>query len=115
MRRSLRPLTGLVASVIAIYLTGCEQKQQPKSFDEYVVRGELLTRGGDAKGAIENFQKALEIEPNSANVYYLWGNTLQFQNKADEAIEKYRKALELEPKLVPAHFGWATTLQKQGK
>ena len=54
-------------------LISCEQKPQPKIFQEYVVRGQVLNRGGDPAEAIDNYRKALELEPNSANVYYHTG------------------------------------------
>jgi len=50
-------------------LVSCDYKPSPKTSLDYVVRGEFLTRRGRLDEAIENYRKALEIDPASAVVY----------------------------------------------
>jgi tetratricopeptide (TPR) repeat protein len=58
----------VVVLLIAPTLMSYDYKPQPKSFKDYVVRGEFLTRKGRLDEAIENYRKALEIDPESAAI-----------------------------------------------
>ena len=93
----------LMAACVVVLLTApqlvsCDYKPQAKTFSDYVVRGEFLTRSGRFDEAIENYRKALEIDPESAVVYFRLGQALRLQGKLDQAIENYAKALSRDPK-----------------
>jgi len=94
----------LVVLLTAPQLVSCDYKPPPKTFKDYVVRGEFLTRRGRFDEAIENYRKALEIDPESAVVYLRLGQTLRLQGKLDQANENYAKALLRDPKLSYALF-----------
>ena len=66
----------VVALLTVLQLVSCDYKPQPKTFSDYVVRGEFLTRAGRFDEAIENYHKALEIDPESAVVYFRLGQAL---------------------------------------
>jgi tetratricopeptide (TPR) repeat protein len=83
----------VVVLVITPQLMSCDYKPQPKSFKDYVVRGEFLTRRGRLDEAIENYRKALEIDPESAVVYLRLGQALRRQGKLDQAIESYGQSI----------------------
>ena len=105
----------VVVLLSALKLVSCDYKPPPKTFKDYVVRGEFLTNTGRFDEAIGNYRKALEIEPESAVVYLRLGQALGLQGKLDQAIENYAKALSRDPKLSFAYFEWGRALQSQGK
>jgi tetratricopeptide (TPR) repeat protein len=61
--------------------------------------GDVYMRQGNPQKAIEEFQKAIEINPNYADAYHNLGNTYQQIGEIDEAIPYYQKALEINPNL----------------
>ena len=50
------------------------------------------------KDAIQNFERAIEINPKYAKSYINLGVSLRYNNQIDEAIKMYHKGLELGPK-----------------
>ena len=47
--------------------------------------------------AIENFNKAIELDPNSVSFYFARGDVYEILRKYEEAINDYNKAIELDP------------------
>jgi len=47
--------------------------------------------------AIENFNKAIELDPNSVAFYFARGDVYEILKKYEEAINDYDKAIKLEP------------------
>lgn len=58
--------------------------------------------------AIEQFKKAIEINPNDAWAYYQMGFAYEDLENTDEALGSYIKALEIKSNFAPAHcsIGW---------
>jgi DNA-binding winged helix-turn-helix (wHTH) protein/TolB-like protein/Tfp pilus assembly protein PilF len=56
-----------------------------------------LTYGWDWRGAGEQFQKALELNPNESVVHDDYATLLEAQGRTDEAIVELNKARELDP------------------
>ena len=104
----------VVALLTVLQLVSCDYEPQPKTFSDYVVRGEFLTKTGRFDEAIENYHKALEIDPKSTVVYFRLGQTLRLQGKLDQANENYGKALLACPKIIVCLFGMGS-VQSQGK
>ena len=46
--------------------------------------------------AIQNYKKAIELDPKDASAFYNLGIVYKTQNKGDEAIQFYKKAIELD-------------------
>lgn len=67
----------VVVLLSALKLVSCDYKPPPKTFKDYAVRGEFLTRAGRLDEAIENYRKALEIDPESAVVYFAAGSSAE--------------------------------------
>ena len=62
----------VVVLLSVLQLVSCDYKPSPKTFLDYVVRGEFLTRRGRLDEAIENYRKALEIDPHPRSCIYGW-------------------------------------------
>lgn len=70
--------------------------------------------GGDARGAVEAFQRSLELAPAVAETHYQLGATLEALEDPTAAETRYRAALKLHPGMVNAHCGLARALYARG-
>ena len=68
----------------------------------YVNRGVLKVRTGDLKGAVQDYNRAIEIQPTTAEAFINRGNLWFTAQHYQEAIADYDKSLEL--KLRKAHI-----------
>ena len=59
---------------------------------------------GDYKGAIEDFNKVINLTPNNANAYYSRGLTKKKLENYLEAIEDYNIAIKLNPSFDIAYY-----------
>ncbi len=66
--------------------------------------GVLLRAEGRLVEALEQFEKAAEINPSYTKALIKQGVTLQDLGRTDQAIAAYRRALELEPRYVDLHY-----------
>jgi tetratricopeptide (TPR) repeat protein len=62
------------------------------------ISGDRMYETGDIKGAIEEFKRALKLEPANVNVHNSLGVCFGVQGDYDTAVNKFRAAIELEPK-----------------
>ena len=65
--------------------------------DDYYQRGVSFHNKGDYDRAIQDSNRAIELDPNKADYY--WGRGLSYSWKDDEdrAIQDYNRAIELDP------------------
>ena len=63
----------------------------------YVNRGSAYGEKGHYDRAIEDFNKAISINPNYAGAYNNRGNAYYKKGQYDRAIEDYNKAIALDP------------------
>jgi tetratricopeptide (TPR) repeat protein len=64
--------------------------------------GLVLSRRGDAPGAVAEWRSALEIDPKYAEAHDSLGDALNAQGRTAEALAHWRAAIELEPNDGPA-------------
>jgi tetratricopeptide (TPR) repeat protein len=57
----------------------------------------LMAERGDKKGALNEFTKALSLNPNNANAYYTRGLSYYTLGDKQKALEDYNQALSLDP------------------
>jgi tetratricopeptide (TPR) repeat protein len=57
-----------------------------------------LYQQGKLEEAIQNYKKAIEINPKYDRAYYNLALALYQQGKLEEAIQNYKKAIEINPK-----------------
>jgi tetratricopeptide (TPR) repeat protein len=80
-------------------------ERAPKSSAVYVARGVgnfylPAMLGGGPKPAIDDFRKAIEIDPNNAEAYLWLGVSLHKDNRDADARKAFEKSLSLNPKRV---------------
>ena len=72
--------------------------------DAYLHRGNVYAGLGKHDQAIDNFDRALALDPAAIGALINRGNALRALDRFDEAIESYRGALKREPNLAEAHY-----------
>ncbi len=77
--------------------------------------GDVYARQGDMNRAVEEFKKAIEINPNYADAYHNLGNTYQQMGQIDLAVENYQKALSINPNLWQSYENLAAIYFNQGQ
>ena len=66
--------------------------------------GAVLTAAGD-KGAVEEFEKALQLNPDDANAQFNLGTALLEAGNVAEAIAHFQEAVRIKPDFAIAHNG----------
>ena len=59
--------------------------------------------------AIENYRKALELQPKDALSHYNLALALKYKGDARQAAQEFEAALQLKPKWADAHYGLGAT------
>jgi tetratricopeptide (TPR) repeat protein len=67
--------------------------------EEYYYRGKAKYPLKDYRGAIQDYSKAIELDPEYAHAYYYRGNAKVNLKDYRGAIQDYSKAIELDPKM----------------
>lgn len=62
------------------------------NFEAYYYRGCAKVNALNYQGAIEDFQKAIELKPDYADAYFNLGRTYYLMNDQDKACEYYKLA-----------------------
>ncbi len=68
---------------------------------------------GDNVAGLENFKKAVELNPNYALAYYSMGIVFDRMNNARDAVDAFEKAVKAAPLYLEAHFELGKALLKQ--
>lgn len=73
----------------------------------------VLYARGQVGPAIQNWQKAVEIDPKFASAYFNMGTALESQKKSEEALKVYVKAVNIAPDMADAYYHMASLLSKE--
>lgn len=79
----------------------------PKDKDLPLIAGNVYVHNGDREAALENFTKALELDPKMATGYVNRGFVLNDLKQGAKASKDFQTALQLEPAYGEAHLGLA--------
>jgi Flp pilus assembly protein TadD len=81
-----------------------EKVQAHPSAENYAARGNWYDQHRQFDCAVEDFQKAFQLDPGSAHLAYLLGHSLYSSGNVADAIPSLQAALRLDPKLLKAHL-----------
>jgi Flp pilus assembly protein TadD len=87
-----------------------EQVERPR-----LSLGKALRRQGKIEEALDQYRRAIEIEPTSFKAHYNVANVLSDQQRTPEALEHYQEAVRLDPEFVPARYNLANALLAVGR
>ncbi|MCD4773169.1 MAG: tetratricopeptide repeat protein, partial [Bacteroidales bacterium] len=90
-------------------------EQYPKATHAWNDRGNAKSNSGDIKGAIMDFNKAIQLNPENAIVYNNRGNANGKSGKFSKAINDFNKAIELSPEYADALSNRALAYSELGK
>ena len=82
---------------------------------EYIHRGGEALQRGQYSDAIEDFTKAIEINPEYTEVYAIRGLIYSGQGEYDHAIEDFTKAIEINSEYADAYCARARNYLSQGE
>lgn len=89
-------------------------KVSPSGYVIHNNLGDMYDRQKNPDKAIEEFKKAIEINPRYAEAYHNLANTYQRNGQIDLAIENYQKAIEFSPNLWQSYQNLASIYFDQG-
>lgn len=76
----------------------------------YTNSGIDKTNKADFRGALEDFNKSLELNPNWALTYFSKAIVFHNLRRLEDAYENYTKAIELDNKMIDAYYNRAHVL-----
>ena len=89
--------------------------RNPNAFMAHNNLGNIFLHDGRMDEALEQFQKALEIEPRDALAQNNLGAALRQKGQVDEAVTHYQRALEIEPRYALAQNNLGIVLFQKGQ
>lgn len=104
-----------------LFLSGCatgggESTSTPaKRAQIYTALGAAYLQQGQARAAVQEFNKAIEIDPRSADAHSALGLAYQQLNQPDLAANAFRKALDISPNAPGILNNYGAFLLSQGK
>ncbi len=73
-------------------------------YDDAVLDGVSNLNSGKPEKALEDFNRAIKIDPQLAGGYLGRANTLNIMGRYEESLEDYGTVLEIDPKLANAYI-----------
>ena len=83
--------------------------QKPDYVGVYLNRGLAYKHKDEVDRAIEDYNKAIQLNPNFAEAYNNRGNAYKHKNDYERAIGDYDKVIELKPDYVDAYYNRGLT------
>jgi len=116
---ALQSRMGLASSEVKISNTvvdvpEAQLKQSPTNAREFYVRGLSRLDAGNRQGAVQDFNKSLQLNSNDAPVYYNRGNARHRLGDKQGAIADYTAAIQHNPKFGPAYYNRGNILSYLG-
>ena len=84
-------------------------------YDDAVLDGVSHLNLGKPEKALEDFNRAIKIDPQLAGGYLGRANTLNIMGRYQEALEDYDRTLEIDPKLANAYINRASAYSHLGE
>jgi tetratricopeptide (TPR) repeat protein len=87
----------------------------PSKYDDAVMDGASNLNTGKPEKALEDFNRAIKIDPKIAAGYLGRANTLNNLGRYQEALKDYDKAIEIDPKLANAYVNRGSAYSHLGQ
>jgi tetratricopeptide (TPR) repeat protein len=84
-------------------------------YDDAIMDGVSNLNKGKSENALEDFNRAIDINPQIPAGYLGRANTLNIMGRYQEAIEDYDRTLELDPKLANAYINRGSAYSHLGE
>lgn len=91
-----------------------DRRNSPTELDRLIQNGINMKNQGDGDGAIETFEKALELSPKSARIRQLIGETYKKMGNIEKAEEKMKEAVSINPQYIKVHQSLSDLYQEIG-
>lgn len=89
--------------------------REPEHLDALQWLGITYQLGNDQRRALEQFDRAIAIQPSAETLHYNRGNSLLHVRRFDESADAYRAALRCNPKFFEAQQNLASALMLAGR
>ena len=104
----------LIVSVLTFFMVaGCGLGVS--KYDDAVLDGVSNLNTGKPEKALEDFNRAIEIDPQKAAGYLGRANTLNIMGRYEECLVDYEKVLEIDPKLANAYINRGSAYSHLGE
>ena len=91
-------------------------RKGPDQPEAFAMWGQCLAHQNDIEGAIEKYNRAIELNPQHGSAYYFWGLLLKNNNDCEKALVKFQKAAEYDHIYKLDSYGmWGVCLENMGK
>ena len=106
-------MEGKIKESIEAFTSALEAGADP--FMTHLSRGAAHMRLKETDAAVNDFDKAIEIESGKPRPYYYRGMAFMVKSDYRKAADDFSKALELDPNLLPARFCRAISYSRSGR
>jgi len=96
-------------------VTGDLVRRYPNDPNAQEMKARLQLYQGDTAGAVESWQRCLELDANYRPAYEGLGSVAAQQAHYEDATTHYQRAVQIAPDSAPARIGLAKSLIEQGK
>lgn len=100
----------LLMLLLSYAITACQDKTQ-----EYVALGDQFLASEKPTEAIEQYSKAIGMDPHIARTYYKRGMAYRSEGLLNEALDDFNKAIELDTNFAAAYHARSLVYILQGK
>ena len=97
---------------LLVLVVGCSD--EPEDAADYRIRGRERQSKGDLGGAIEDYDRSIELDPRNAMAYNYRGWVRTIMGDLDGAMEDYDRAIEVDPRYALAYQNRGFVRQKKG-
>lgn len=80
--------------------------------DKFIFRGNQMEDQGNFEEALENYRKAIQVNPDYPRAYLNIGNAFLALDLTEEAMTNYQKSIALDPNYAFAHYNLGNAYQK---
>ncbi len=115
MEGAMRKASLIVPSILVVFLLVAGLSCARKTADDHFRAGTRFFADGDYDQAIDEYNKAIKIDPNHINSHLNLGEAYYQKGMYEEAKGEYKFVLSLNNMHIKAHYNLGRTLAQEGK